>query len=98
LDQLDLTTGGRVEGVGDVAALGAGECGAAGAAPHGVHRLLGGTRSRSRRVTASTASGSSANSSARAAAYDTAPSWSASSLTRTVGWWSSLSATRRTVC
>ena len=45
-------------------------------------------------MTASTASGSSANSSARAAAYDTAPVSLASSLTRVVGWWSSLSATR----
>ena len=46
-------------------------------------------------VTASTASGSSANSSASAAAYETAPVSLTSSLTRTVGWCSSLSATRR---
>ena len=48
------------------------------------------------RVTASTESGSRAKSSARAVAYDTAPVSFASSLIRTVGWCSSLSATRRT--
>ena len=49
-------------------------------------------------MTASTASGLSSNSSARAVAYEIAPVSLASSLTRTVGWCSSLSATRRTAC